>query len=55
VITRLDGGAGAHAVRGLEGLDRDAFGSLFITGGRLPDQAAEAGLARAAGNERAEP
>ncbi len=39
VITRLDGGAGAHAVRGLEGLDRDAFGSLIITGsgGRLLD------------------
>jgi glycosyltransferase involved in cell wall biosynthesis len=46
VITRLDGGAGAHAVRGLEGLDRDAFGSLVITGsgGRLVDQAADAGL-----------
>ena len=48
VITRLEGGAGAHALRGVSALDRDAFETVIITGSgsdRLLGQAAAAGLA----------
>jgi glycosyltransferase involved in cell wall biosynthesis len=44
VITRLEGGAGLHALRGLQGLDRCAFDPLVITGsaaGPLASQAAD--------------
>ena len=44
VITRLEGGAGAHALRGLRGLDRSAFDPLVVTGsaaGALARQAAD--------------
>jgi glycosyltransferase involved in cell wall biosynthesis len=43
VITRLEGGAGAHALRGLQGLDRSAFEPFIITGsaGALASQAAD--------------
>jgi len=46
VITRLDGGAGALALCGVLGLDRDAFQPLIITGsgGRLLDKAADNGV-----------
>ena len=47
VITRLDGGAGAHALRGVSALGQDAFETVIITGGgsdRLLGQAATAGL-----------
>jgi glycosyltransferase involved in cell wall biosynthesis len=46
VITRLEGGAGAHAVRGLQGLDLDIFNPVIITGsaGRLGAEAAASGI-----------
>jgi glycosyltransferase involved in cell wall biosynthesis len=46
VIARLEGGAGAHALRGLAGLDRAAFEPVIVTGsgGRLLAQAAEHGI-----------
>jgi glycosyltransferase involved in cell wall biosynthesis len=46
VITRLEGGAGAHAVRGLQGLDPDIFDPVIITGsaGRLAAEAAASGI-----------
>jgi glycosyltransferase involved in cell wall biosynthesis len=46
VIARLEGGAGAHALRGLAGLDRAAFEPVIVTGsgGGLLDQAAERGI-----------
>jgi glycosyltransferase involved in cell wall biosynthesis len=47
VITRLEGGAGAHAVRGLQGLNQDVFDPLIITGsaGRLAAEATASGIA----------
>jgi glycosyltransferase involved in cell wall biosynthesis len=47
VITRLEGGAGQHALRGIQALDRSEFEPLVITGsaGRLADQAADHGIA----------
>jgi glycosyltransferase involved in cell wall biosynthesis len=46
VITRLEGGAGQHALRGVQALDRDGFAPVIITGsgGRLVAQAAECGI-----------
>jgi glycosyltransferase involved in cell wall biosynthesis len=46
VITRLEGGAGQHAVRGLQALDRGEFEPMIIAGssGRLADQAAASGI-----------
>jgi len=47
VIARLEGGAGAHAIRGVRALDRDAFEPVVITGSgcdRLLGQAAAAGV-----------
>src|SRR5580704_11726566 len=46
VITRLEGGAGVLALRGVRALDPGAFRPLIITGsgGRLLDEAAEAGI-----------
>jgi glycosyltransferase involved in cell wall biosynthesis len=46
VITRLEGGAGAHALRGLQGLDRSAFEPFIITGsaGALAGEAASHGI-----------
>jgi glycosyltransferase involved in cell wall biosynthesis len=46
VITRLEGGAGAHALRGLQALDRRSFRPVIITGsgGRLAGQAAADGI-----------
>jgi glycosyltransferase involved in cell wall biosynthesis len=46
VIARLEGGAGAHALRGLAGLDRAAFEPVIVTGsgGRLLAQAVEHGI-----------
>jgi glycosyltransferase involved in cell wall biosynthesis len=48
VIARLEGGAGAHALRGLAGLDRAVFDPVIVTGsgsgGRLLAQAAERGI-----------
>jgi len=46
VIARLEGGAGAHALRGLAGLDRSVFEPVIVTGsgGRLLAQAAERGI-----------
>ena len=47
VVTRLEGGAGAHAIRGVLALDREAFEPVVITGSgcdRLLGQAASAGL-----------
>ncbi len=47
VITRLEGGAGALALRGILGLDRSVIRPLIITGsaaGRLHAEAAESGI-----------
>jgi glycosyltransferase involved in cell wall biosynthesis len=46
VITRLEGGAGAMALRGVLGLDRDTFETLIITGsgGSMVEKAAEHGV-----------
>jgi glycosyltransferase involved in cell wall biosynthesis len=47
IITRLEGGAGWHALRGLQGLDRDAFTPVIITGSsdeRLAARAAAHGI-----------
>ena len=47
VITRLEGGAGAQALRGARALNRDAFEMVVITGSgsdRLLGEAASAGL-----------
>jgi glycosyltransferase involved in cell wall biosynthesis len=46
VITRLEGGAGMHALRGARAMNSDAFQMTIITGSgdRLLDQAAQAGL-----------
>ena len=46
VITRLEGGAGAHALRGARTLDPRGYQVTVITGsgGRLVDEAAAAGL-----------
>jgi glycosyltransferase involved in cell wall biosynthesis len=46
VITRLEGGAGAHALRGTRTLDPRRYQVTIITGsgGRLLDEAAAAGL-----------
>jgi glycosyltransferase involved in cell wall biosynthesis len=46
IITRLEGGAGMHALRGARAMDSDAFRMTIITGsgGRLLDEAAQAGL-----------
>ena len=46
VITRLEGGAGQHALRGLQALDRRDFEPVIITGsaGRLASQAADSGI-----------
>jgi len=46
VITRLEGGAGAMALRGVLGLDQGAFEPLIITGsgGRLVEEAAAHGV-----------
>jgi glycosyltransferase involved in cell wall biosynthesis len=46
VITRLEGGAGALALRGVVSLDQDAFHPLVITGsgGKLLRQAADSGI-----------
>jgi glycosyltransferase involved in cell wall biosynthesis len=47
VITRLEGGAGMHALRGARALDQDAFETVIITGSgsdRLLAEAASAGL-----------
>jgi glycosyltransferase involved in cell wall biosynthesis len=46
VVTRLDGGAGVLALRGVLGLDSDQFKPLIITGSgsRLLDQAADHGV-----------
>ena len=47
VVTRLEGGAGAHAIRGVLALDREAFEPVVITGSgcdRLLGQAASARL-----------
>jgi glycosyltransferase involved in cell wall biosynthesis len=46
VITRLEGGAGAHALRGARTLDPRAYQVTVVTGsgGRLLDEAAAAGL-----------
>jgi glycosyltransferase involved in cell wall biosynthesis len=46
VITRLEGGAGMMALRGVLGLDRDTFEPLIITGsgGRLVEQATAHGV-----------
>ncbi|HXW47695.1 MAG TPA: glycosyltransferase [Streptosporangiaceae bacterium] len=47
IITRLEGGSGQHALRGIRALDRSEFEPLVITGsaGRLADQAADDGIA----------
>src|SRR5216684_2338612 len=46
VITRLEGGAGQHALRGARAMNSDAFQMTIITGSgdRLLDEAAQAGL-----------
>jgi glycosyltransferase involved in cell wall biosynthesis len=46
VITRLEGGAGIHALHGARAMNSDAFQMTIITGsgGRLLDEAAQAGL-----------
>jgi glycosyltransferase involved in cell wall biosynthesis len=46
VITRLEGGAGVHTLRGLQALDPAAFRSVIITGrgGRLVDEAIGHGI-----------
>jgi glycosyltransferase involved in cell wall biosynthesis len=47
IITRLEGGAGMHTLRGVSALDRDAFERVIITGSgsdRLLEQSAAAGL-----------
>jgi glycosyltransferase involved in cell wall biosynthesis len=46
VITRLEGGAGALALRGVVSLDRDAFEHVIVTGsgGTLVEQAAADGI-----------
>jgi glycosyltransferase involved in cell wall biosynthesis len=46
VITRLEGGAGLHALRGARAMNSPAFQMTIITGsgGRLLDEAAQAGL-----------
>ncbi len=46
VITRLEGGAGLHALRGARAMNSAAFQMTIITGsgGRLLDEAAQAGL-----------
>jgi glycosyltransferase involved in cell wall biosynthesis len=46
VITRLEGGAGVMALRGVLGLDRSAFAPVIITGsgGRLLELASEHGV-----------
>jgi glycosyltransferase involved in cell wall biosynthesis len=46
VITRLEGGAGVHALRGAQAMNSAAFQMTIITGsgGRLLDEASQAGL-----------
>jgi glycosyltransferase involved in cell wall biosynthesis len=46
VITRLEGGAGVHALRGAQAMNSAAFQMTIITGsgGRLLDEARQAGL-----------
>jgi glycosyltransferase involved in cell wall biosynthesis len=46
VITRLEGGAGVHALRGARAMNSAAFQMTIITGsgGRLLDEASQAGL-----------
>jgi len=46
VITRLEGGAGLHALRGARAMNSAAFQMTIITGsgGRLLDEATQAGL-----------
>jgi glycosyltransferase involved in cell wall biosynthesis len=46
IITRLEGGAGALALRGVLGLDRDAFESVIVTGsgGRQLEEAVAHGV-----------
>jgi glycosyltransferase involved in cell wall biosynthesis len=46
IITRLEGGAGVHALRGARAMDPGSFRMTIITGrgGRLLDEAARAGL-----------
>src|ERR1035438_5249460 len=46
VITRLEGGAGIHALRGARAMNSAAFQKTIITGSgdRLLDEAAQAGL-----------
>jgi glycosyltransferase involved in cell wall biosynthesis len=46
VITRLEGGAGVHALRGARAMNSDSFEMTIITGsgGRLLDEAARAGI-----------